>query len=164
MKIQFSSSREKNMSHFFSRFSRDRDSCQWLVWTIWCRGLTIGSLRTLPAWALLDRCSCTRVILRMILRITGSTSWSSTGTGSRCRSWRLIIRYFQSKLWNSMCSVSSSHSLIISSREENEVWPLLCTCWHCKSWPLCRSAAWTRSTRAWMLPMSDACFSCWSVF
>ena len=30
MKIQFSSSREKNMSHFFSRFSRDRDSCQWL--------------------------------------------------------------------------------------------------------------------------------------
>ena len=30
MKIQFYSSREKNMSHFFSRFSRDRDSCQWL--------------------------------------------------------------------------------------------------------------------------------------
>ena len=36
MKIQFycnscNSSREKNMSHFFSRFSRDRDSCQWLI-------------------------------------------------------------------------------------------------------------------------------------
>ena len=50
MKIQFSSSREKNMSHFFSRFSRDRDSCQWLVDNIFPRHLAMLPYRRICQW------------------------------------------------------------------------------------------------------------------
>ena len=45
MKIHFSSSREKTVSHFSSRISRDRDSCQGLLCPIAATPVSLRVLR-----------------------------------------------------------------------------------------------------------------------